>query len=117
MPLYQYECTRHGEFSDWATLAEYEKKSPCPDCGKPSKRMPSAAYLGMNSGLRRAIHASEKSADEPRVVRRRRGDAIPAHDAHRDLAPVRKHAHHHHEGHHHGTTVRSKHPWMVRHDC
>jgi hypothetical protein len=76
----------------------------------------------MNSDLRRALHSSEKSADEPRVVRRRRGDPIPKHDAHTDLSKLRGnvHAHSQHCGHSHGgdqkaKTVQSKHPWLVRH--
>jgi putative FmdB family regulatory protein len=121
MPLYQYECRRHGEFTDWASMEMFDKARPCPKCGKLAKRAISAAYLGMDSNIRKAFHSSEKSAHEPRVVRRRRGDPIPTHDAHADLSRVRnslKSHHHQHSGHQqhgHSTAVRSKHPWLVRH--
>jgi hypothetical protein len=56
------------------------------------------------------------------VVRRRRGDGIPAHDTQRDLTShahlggSRSHAHgeHVHQGSV-SSTVRSHHPWLVRH--
>jgi putative FmdB family regulatory protein len=120
MPLYNYECPRHGEFSGWASLADYDKGAPCPSCGKLSRRSVSTAYLAMDSQLRRAMGSSEKSAHEPRVVRRRRGDPIPAHDAHSDLSKVRTSAHGRGHGHTHDhsggkATVHSRHPWLVRH--
>jgi putative FmdB family regulatory protein len=124
MPLYNYECRRHGDFSEWADLSDFEKPAPCPVCRKPAQRTVSAAYLAMDQKLSRAIGASEKSAHEPRVVRRRRGDPIPQHDVHRDLSGIRQtghHNHHSHAGHSHAhehgkkRTVRSNHPWLVRH--
>jgi putative FmdB family regulatory protein len=122
MPIYDYECRRHGEFRNWASLADFDKAVPCPVCSKPAARSVSAAYLGMDSQLRKAFGSSEKSAHEPRVVRRRRGDPIPVHDAHSDLSKVRGHGHahghggrHQSTGHEHVKTVRSKHPWLVRH--
>lgn len=124
MPLYNYRCRRHGEFTDWAGLTDFDKPAPCPNCGKLAPRSISAAYLAMNQKLSRAIGASEKSAHEPRVVRRRKGDSIPQHDAHRDLSAARHLGHQHQHGHaghshahQHGKkrTVRSSHPWLVRH--
>jgi putative FmdB family regulatory protein len=128
MPLYNYECRRHGEFSEWASLKDYDKPVPCPSCGKLAERTVSAAYLGMDTQLNKAFGSSEKSAHEPRVVRRRRGGPIPVHDTHSDLSKIRgqqhthahDHAGHSHAGHSHGKqghmkTVRSKHPWLVRH--
>lgn len=121
MPIYDYACRRHGEFRIWAGLADFDKAAPCPVCGKPAGRTVSAAYVGMDSKLCRAFGSSEKSAHEPRVVRRRRGDAIPAHDVHSDLSKGHGHANAHHGAHGHGSgrgrtkTVRSGHPWLVRH--
>ncbi|MDP9137129.1 MAG: hypothetical protein M3N38_02995 [Pseudomonadota bacterium] len=124
MPIYDYECRRHGVFTNWASLADFDKPVACPSCSKPAARCVSAAYLGMDSQLRKAFGSSEKSAHEPRVVRRRRGDPIPSHDAHSDLSKVKRHDHavgqrhdgHRHDGGHgHGRTTRSKHPWLVRH--
>ncbi len=118
MPLYNYECRRHGEFSGWASLEDYDKAAQCPSCGASCRRSVSTAYLGMDSQLRKAMGSSEKSAHEPRVVRRRRGDPIAAHDAHSDLSNVRTSGHGHGHTHEHSTgkkTVRSRHPWLVRH--
>ena len=123
MPLYNYECQQHGTFSDWRNMSESENPAPCPICGDLARRSVSAPYLGIDSGLRKAHSINEKSADEPRVVRRRRGDPIP-HDARRDLSQHRASgdAHTHlHAGHSHlhdhgsGEAQVSNHPWMVRH--
>jgi len=120
MPNYDYECRRHGEFRGWASLADFDKPAPCPVCAKPAARTVSAAYLAMDSRISKAFGASEKSAHEPRIVRRRRGDPIPTHDAHADLSKVRGHGHAHAHPHRgpsqgHAKTVRSAHPWLVRH--
>ncbi|MGQ0486559.1 MAG: FmdB family zinc ribbon protein [Hyphomicrobiales bacterium] len=123
MPLYSYECRKHGTFSDWRNMSECENSVPCPICGGPASRCVSAPYLSIDSGLRKAHRINEKSGEEPRVVRRRRGDPIP-HDTHRDLSrhQASEDAHaHHHGGHSHshdhgsGKAQVSNHPWMVRH--
>ncbi|HZT19071.1 MAG TPA: hypothetical protein VFA23_06670, partial [Dongiaceae bacterium] len=110
---------RHGSFNAWRSMSASEQPAPCPSCGRPAPRAPSMPRLGMESALRRAHAINEKSAHEPRVARRRRGDPIPPHDAHRDLTQAReKHAGHEHgHGHRHrrGGLERSGHPWMVRH--
>ena len=122
MPLYNYECRRHGTFSDWNDMSESGNPAPCPVCGNLGRRTVSAPYLGIDFALRKAHTINEKSADEPRVVRRRRGDPIP-HDSHRDLSQHRAlgHVHAHHTGYTHahehegGKAEVSNHPWMVRH--
>jgi putative FmdB family regulatory protein len=122
MPLYTYECRRHGVFSDWRSMKECHLSMPCPICEALSERQVSVPHRGMDSALYKGNAINEKSAHEPRVVRRRRGDGIPAHDTHRDLT---HHAHlggshsHAHGEHSHqsgdSSTVRSHHPWLVRH--
>jgi putative FmdB family regulatory protein len=120
MPLYDYECRRHGPFSDWRAMSLCDEPAPCPRCGKAAQRSVSAPALGIDPGLRKAHRINEKAAEEPRVVRRRRGDPIP-HDAHRDLTAHRGssrdrhagHAHVHDHGKPHAHV--SKHPWMIRH--
>jgi putative FmdB family regulatory protein len=122
MPLYEYECLKHGIFADWQTIANAAQPACCPDCGAPSARTVCAPYLGtMDSARREAHRINERSANEPRVVRRARGGEM-GHDAHRDLSAHRAarsgHAHDHGHGHVHnknGTvTHRSPHPWVVR---
>jgi putative FmdB family regulatory protein len=122
MPLYTYECRRHGVFSDWRAMNECHLPCACPVCAAPSERQVSVPHRGMDAARRNSHAINEKSAHEPRVVRRRRGDGIPAHDTHRDLTA---HAHaggshaHVHGQHAHqegaSTTLRSRHPWLVRH--
>ncbi|HZS83526.1 MAG TPA: zinc ribbon domain-containing protein [Stellaceae bacterium] len=117
MPLYNYECRRHGPFEAWRAMALSGEPAPCPDCGQPAPRALSAPRLGMDAALRRAHAVNEKSAHEPRVVRRRRGDAIPRHDAHRDLTEHRAAGATHRHAHAPaaGKLKRASHPWMVRH--
>ena len=122
MPLYTYECRRHGSFSDWRAMSECHSPAPCPICQVPADRTVSAPHRGMDATLRTSHQINEKSANEPRTVRRRRGDPIPAHDTHRDLTRDAHRSGSH--GHSHGShahanegssTLRSNHPWMVRH--
>jgi putative FmdB family regulatory protein len=119
MPLYNYECRRHGSFLEWRSMSICDKPAPCPECGKLAPRGPSTPRLGMDAAMRNAHAVNEKSAHEPRVVRRRRGDSIPQHDAHRDLTQARgsRHGHSHSHSHAHrpGKLERSNHPWMIRH--
>ncbi|MBM3585256.1 MAG: zinc ribbon domain-containing protein [Alphaproteobacteria bacterium] len=115
MPLYDYECETCGPFRAWRSMSAYRRPAPCPDCGRSSRRAVVMPALGMDSGQRNAHAVNEKSANEPRVVRRRRGDDIPRHDAHADLMrargdraaqtaePHKAHTHHAH------------HPWMLKH--
>jgi putative FmdB family regulatory protein len=118
MPLYDYACPTCGVFSDWADMRDYDKPSHCPDCGKKAPRDVASPALGMDWQQKKAHSINEKSAHEPRTVRRRRGDPM-VHDVHRDLSPHRertlahKHAHDHAKGASHAH--RSNHPWMVRH--
>jgi putative FmdB family regulatory protein len=71
MPQYDFACEDCGPFQAWASMAEAEKSSPCPCCNGPGARELSAPYLAtMNGKLRRALGRSERSADEPRLVKR-----------------------------------------------
>jgi putative FmdB family regulatory protein len=38
MPLYTYQCDRHGEFSAWGRMSESEAPQPCPTCTEPAPR-------------------------------------------------------------------------------
>ena len=121
MPLYDYECRKCGPFEEWRGMDAFDKPARCPECGKPARRAVAAPRLGMrNTALRRAHEINEKSAHEPRVVRRKRGDSMGSHDAHRDLTEARqkRHGHHHGHAHDHGhkhDLHRSTHPWAIKH--
>jgi putative FmdB family regulatory protein len=32
MPLYTYQCDRHGEFSAWGRMSQSNDPQPCPAC-------------------------------------------------------------------------------------
>ena len=117
MPLYEYECPKHGLFRDWRGMSESELPTVCPDCGRLANRMVSAPRLGIGSDIRKIHAINEKSANEPRVVRKRRDEPIPVHDTHRDLTERQNHNHDHVHTRDKDriTTQRSTHPWAVRH--
>lgn len=115
MPLYDYECARCGPFRDWRSMRDFAKPADCPDCGKAAARALATPTLGMDAGQRKAHAINEKSAHEPRVVRRRRGDAIPQHDAHADLMRAREErSKRARQPRKHETHV-SRHPFAIRH--
>jgi hypothetical protein len=68
----------------------------------------------MDSAVRKAHAVNEKSANEPRVVHRRRGGSM-THDAHRDLTEAQAKRAGHAQDHGGKTKLnRSGHPWTVR---
>jgi putative FmdB family regulatory protein len=115
MPLYDYECRSCGPFREWRSMSEYCKPARCPDCHRRAMRSVATPMLGMEAGLRTALASSERSAHEPRVVRRRRGDPIPQHDVHADLMRAREERSARKRGPRKAETRASHHPWMVRH--
>ena len=96
-------------------MDQYRKPAPCPECSRAALRSVATPLLGMESGLRKAHAVNEKSAHEPRVVRRRRGDAIPQHDAHADLMRVREERAARKREPRKKETHAAHHPWMVGH--
>lgn len=86
MPLYDYECGRCGPFRDWRPMSEWEAPVPCPECSALAPRLAAAPMLRVLSRNDRIAHErNERSAHEPRVVRRE------------DL-PGRRHTHDHDHG-------------------
>ena len=79
----------------------------CPRCGMASRRVVTApAILGMDARMRNAHMRNEKSAHEPRVVRR---DDLEPHGHH-------AHAHAHGGADGHGSHLhQSSRPWMIGH--
>jgi putative FmdB family regulatory protein len=115
MPLYDYQCRRCGPFREWRRMSDYAKAVECPECRRPAARSVATPTLGMDAGLRKAHAINEKSAHEPRVVRRRRGDPIPQHNAHADLMQARQERTGKKREPGKAATHKSQHPWMVRH--
>ena len=117
MPLYDYACRRCGPFRKWRGMSAYDKPAKCPNCGKAARRSVTAPMLGMrDAALRKAHEINERSAHEPRLVHRKRGDPIPSHDAHRDLTEARQRQNVPRRGRGDKDKLnRSSHPWAVRH--
>ena len=106
MPLYDYSCPQHGNFSRLLPLARRNEEIGCPDCGGLSERVISAPRLAlMNPQNRNAWERNERSAHEP--------------------LSAKKHScsHHHHgtEHKHHAKQTELKRgaingrPWMLGH--
>ena len=49
MPLYTYQCDRHGEFSAWGQMSQSEAPQPCPDCEQPAPRALARPAVGSRS--------------------------------------------------------------------
>jgi len=71
MPLYDYGCRTCGPFREWRSMSEWEAKVQCPSCSLPASRLAAAPMLGVLSPNKRILHErNERSAHEPKVVRR-----------------------------------------------
>ena len=76
MPLYEYECKRHGAFELWRKMSESRSDARCPDCGRTAPRilsLASVAQVGVNE--RKARDRNERSRHEPRVATKTSGEA------------------------------------------
>ncbi len=104
MPLYNYICNDCGPFGDWHPMSAAAAPATCPDCGGSAPRMVAAPFLAtMNPYNRIAHQRNEKSADEPRVIKKQSHN----HDA--KAHPHRHGGHAHAHSHSHGR------PWMIGH--
>ena len=82
MPLYDYQCRVCGPFKEFRPLSEWDEDTKCPNCGSLSKRciaMPRLQCVSRN--VRVAHERNERSAEEPRVMRREELDAAHGHIA------------------------------------
>ena len=110
MPLYHYRCETCGEFADWQPMSRAAEPSACPSCGGHAPRTMSLPALALLDGATRKAHSiNERSADEPKVVRKG-APALPGGRGH-------DHDHRHAHGHGHGLghAHRSSRPWMIGH--
>lgn len=106
MPLYDYHCDDCGPFRSWRPMSEAAAPEHCPDCDAEVQRAMTAPFIAnMNPHTRIAHQRNEKSAHEPRMVKK----SGKAHDH----APG-----HHHHGHGHGRHGHAhgpSRPWMIGH--
>ena len=71
MPIYEYECKKHGVFSLLKGISNRNDNTECPSCGHSSTRVMSKPALSlMSASNRSAWERNEKSAHEP--VRRKK---------------------------------------------
>jgi len=104
MPLYDYHCSRCGDFRAWRRMSEAGDPADCPTCDASASRAVVAPNLAlMNPHNRIAHQRNETSAHEPQVVSRPR-----------QVDHAHRHNHGHGQHHHHGHGVGSR-PWMIGH--
>ena len=66
MPIYEYQCEEHGNFTRQIEIAKRNDDCFCPACGTITKRVISAPSLSLMSDTNReAWSRNEKSAHEP----------------------------------------------------
>jgi putative FmdB family regulatory protein len=87
MPLYEYECDRHGSFELVRPMSQSGESAACPTCRSAARRVITAPTLfTMSPSKRDAAFRNEQSRHEPRVCksacghshRAGRGSAEPA---------------------------------------
>lgn len=87
MPLYDYGCNACGPFREWRSMAEWQTSVPCPHCAAPAHRLAAASMVAVLAPNNRIAHErNERSAHEPRVVRR--GESFPDHSHQCDVGPL-----------------------------
>jgi putative FmdB family regulatory protein len=71
MPIYEYECRKHGEFELIRNVQEARLSGSCPDCGATCGRIVSAPHIvGLPKATLVAHERNERSQHEPRVATR-----------------------------------------------
>ncbi|MBW7851641.1 MAG: zinc ribbon domain-containing protein [Rhodospirillales bacterium] len=114
MPLYDYECPVCGPFREWRAMSASAEPAPCPTCAREAARSVSVPMLAMLPRNTRIAHErNERSAHEPRVMRREDLPAEPGHHHHHHGGRVDEERRRKQFGHVH--EARSHRPWMVGH--
>jgi putative FmdB family regulatory protein len=69
VPLYSYECDRHGVFDLVRPMSRSAEDAPCPDCGLASGRLITPPQIfSMSANRRQAAECNERSRHEPAVA-------------------------------------------------
>lgn len=98
MPTYDYDCGCGSRFALLRAIDHRDEPAPCPRCGGGGRRAVAAPRLAALPRATRVAHErNERSAHEPRLVRRAEQPAPP---------PAARPAL---DTHHHGR------PWMLGH--
>jgi putative FmdB family regulatory protein len=78
MPLYEYECKKHGVFDEQRSMDESEASLACPACGAEARRILSPPRLRCMAKAESTARArNERSCHEPRVVSAEGGGREP----------------------------------------
>ena len=73
MPLYEYECKRHGAFELSRPMSESRNDARCPECRRACPRVLSVTNVAQVAASdRMARDRNEQSRHEPRVVSRQK---------------------------------------------
>lgn len=68
MPIYEYECAKHGLFEASNSVLLCRQDMPCPDCSSNARRVISAPRLALMDPATRVAHdRNQKSRHEPHV--------------------------------------------------
>src|SRR5687767_4538681 len=68
MPVYEYECERHGPFELMRPMSRAGEDGACPTCGAASQRVITAPnLLTMSPPKREAASRNERSRHDPHV--------------------------------------------------
>lgn len=71
MPLYEYQCHDCGPFTAIRKMSESTSPAICAQCGAVSERVISAPHFALLGKAQRQAHeTNERSAHEPKSVRR-----------------------------------------------
>jgi putative FmdB family regulatory protein len=78
MPLYDYICNLCGPIREWGTITDASKSIICATCQSEARRVITAPNLALMADGKRAAHLrNERSAHEPRLMRREQLTGIP----------------------------------------
>jgi putative FmdB family regulatory protein len=78
VPIYEFLCRNCGSFEQWRSFAEVSSPMTCPSCNGEARRIYSMpATKNLSAAFSNAMNRVEKSAHEPEIVRRPKGDALP----------------------------------------
>lgn len=107
MPVYEYECRRHGYFEAMRPMSESQAQQPCPQCDRASPRviLSAAAVPFMAPAARHAHSTNERAQHEPKSSKHHvhgRNCGCGSKKANATATAA-------------GKTFPSKRPWMISH--
>lgn len=75
MPVYEYECVRHGVFEEFHPMAESHLPRACPECGSAAPRvvLSAAVFAALPAAARKAHTINEASRYAPKSSRQGHG--------------------------------------------